>query len=96
MDEEAVFVTVTDDEGNTFELEYIDSLEYNGQEYRAFFPTLEEGQDEDSEEMGLILLKVIQEDGEELLATIDDDQELEAVYQEFLEVLFEDEEDTED
>ena len=49
--------------------------------------------DEDDEDFGLILLKVIEQDGEQLLADIDDEQELDAVYQHFMEELFEEEED---
>ncbi|MCI8762873.1 MAG: DUF1292 domain-containing protein, partial [Oscillospiraceae bacterium] len=49
--------------------------------------------DEDDEDFGLILLKVIEQDGEELLADIDDEAELNAVYETFMEELFEDEEE---
>ena len=42
--------------------------------------------------MGLILLKVIQENGEEILSTLDDDNEVEAVYGAFMEELVPDEE----
>ena len=56
----------------------------------AFVPA---DMDEDDEDFGLILLKVIQQDGEELLADIDDEQELNAVYERFMEELFEDEEE---
>ena len=34
------FVTLTDDEGNDIELEYVDALEHNGTTYMAFFPCL--------------------------------------------------------
>lgn len=30
------FITVTDEDGNEFELEHLDTLEYNGQTYMAF------------------------------------------------------------
>lgn len=87
------FVSVTDDEGNEFELEHLGTLEYNGQEYMAFVPA---DMDEDDEDFGLILLKAVQQDGEQLLADIDDEQELNAVYEQFMEELFaEDEEDGE-
>ena len=36
------FVTLTDDEGNDIELEYVDALEHNGTTYMAFFPVVEE------------------------------------------------------
>ena len=86
------FVSVTDDEGNEFELEHLGTLEYNGQDYMAFVPA---DMDEDDEDFGMILLKVIVQDGEQLLADIDDEQELNAVYEQFMEELFADEEDEE-
>mgnify|MGYP002508591018 CR=1 FL=1 len=53
-------VELTDEDGNIQTLEYIMSLEIDGQEYRAFFPTEAEGEEED-QDAGLIILKVIQE-----------------------------------
>ena len=87
------FITVTDEDGNEFELEHVDTLEYNGQTYMAFFPTVAEGEDQDAEdeEYGLIILKVVEVDGEEQLSTLDNEEELEAVYQQFMEELFEEE-----
>jgi uncharacterized protein YrzB (UPF0473 family) len=90
------FVTVTDDEGNEIELEHLDTLEYNGSTYMAFFPAqFADAEEEpvDDEEYGLIILKVIQDNGEELLSTIDDEEELQSVYEQFMEFLFDDEED---
>jgi len=52
--------------------------------------------DEDDEDFGLVLLKVIEQNGEELLADIDDENELNAVYEQFMETLFDDEEDGEE
>ena len=92
------FVTVTDEEGNDIELEHLDTLEYNGGTYMAFFPAqFADAEEEpvDDEEYGLIILKVIQENGEELLSTVDDEDELEAVYEQFMEVLFSEEDDEE-
>ena len=39
-----------------------------------------------------MILKVIHEDGEDLLSTLDSDEELETVYELFMENLFSDEE----
>ena len=36
------FITLTDEDGNEFELEYIDALELDCQTYMAFFPAVEE------------------------------------------------------
>ena len=95
------FITVTDEDGNEFELEHVDTLEYNGQTYMAFFPVVqgEEAGDDikevdlDDEEAGLIILKVVQVDGEDQLSTLDSDEELDLVYQQFMEALFADEDD---
>lgn len=89
----ANFITVTDDEGNEFELEHLDTLEFQGQTYMAFFPAVSAEEEEDEEELGLVILKVIQENGEELLSTPDSDQELDAVYEAFMEELFPEEEE---
>ncbi|MGN8969476.1 DUF1292 domain-containing protein [Intestinimonas sp. HCP28S3_D6] len=91
------FVSLTDEDGNEIELEHLDTIEYNGAVYMAFFPAEEadeEGQPpEEDEEAGLIILKVVEIDGEEQLATLDDEEELEAVYQQFMEALFAEEEE---
>ena len=90
----ANFITVTDDDGNEFELEHLDTLEFNGNTYLAFFPAVSEDAEEDEEEeLGLILMKVIKENGEEILSTLDSEEETEAVYTEFMKTLFEDEEE---
>ena len=86
------FLTVTDEEGNEIVLEFIDALEYKGTMYQAVFPA--ETEDEEGEmvdgDSGLVILKVIHEDGEDLLSTLDSDEELEAVYDLFMESLYED------
>ena len=89
----ADFITVTDEDGNDFELEHLGTLERNGQVYRAFVPA---DMDEDDEDFGLILLRVINDNGEELLADIDDETELNDVYEQFMEELFSDEDEDEE
>ena len=86
------FITVTDEDGQEIVLEFVDALEYQGNMYQAFFPAETEGQDEDSEDTGLVILKVIHEDGEDLLSTLDSEEEMDAVYDLFVEALFDDEE----
>lgn len=85
------FITVTDEDGNEIVLEFVDALEHNGTVYQAFFPAETEGEEEDPDN-GLVILKVIQVDGEDLLSTLDTEEELEAVYELFMEQLFDDEE----
>ena len=86
------FITLTDEDGNDIELEYVDALEWNGVTYMAFFPTVEEDAEENEEEYGLIILKSEMENGEETLVTIEDEDELGTVYEKFMEQLLEDEE----
>ncbi len=88
------FVTLTDDEGKDIELEYIDALEYNGTTYMAFFPVVEEDSEdeENEEEYGLVILKSQMENGEEFLVTIDDEEEIDKVYDLFMEQILSDEE----
>lgn len=88
------FVTLTDDEGNDIELEYVDALEHNGTTYMAFFPVVEEDSEdeENEEEYGLVILKSQMENGEEFLITIDDEEEIDKVYDLFMEQILSDEE----
>jgi len=84
------YVTISDDEGNEFELEHLDTAELDGKVYMAFLPV---DMDEDDEEYGLIILNVVELDGEEVLSTVDDDDELAKVYEIFIERLSDDSED---
>ena len=88
------FVTLTDDEGNDIELEYVDALEHNGTTYMAFFPVVEEDgeNEENEEEYGLVILKSQMENCEEFLVTIDDEEEIDKVYDLFMEQILSDEE----
>lgn len=90
------FVSITDEDGNEFELEHVDTIEYNGQIYMAFFPADTGEEKEEEEEDGLIILKVVMENGEEQLSTLDSEEELEEVYDKFMELLFEESEEDEE
>lgn len=84
------FYTVEDEEGNEFELELIDTLEHNGTVYHAFFPAVPEDEEEDvvdidADEEGLVILKVIQENGEDMFSSLDSDEEIEEIYELFME-----------
>ena len=90
----ANFITVTDDDGNEFELEHLDTIEYPGQTYLAFFPAEHEGEEaQNEEELGLVILKTVLENGEEILSTLDSDEEIDAVYNEFMKELFSEDEE---
>jgi len=84
------YVTISDAEGNDFVLEHLDSIEVDDTFYMAFLPT---DMEEDDDDYGLIILKVIEEDGEEILASIDDDVVLEDIYSRFMERFLDEEEE---
>ena len=87
------FITLTDEDGNDIGLEYVDALEHGGKTYMAFFPAVEEDADQESEDYGLIILRSDIIDGEEMLSTIDDEEELNRIYDLFMEQLLADEEE---
>ena len=82
------FITLEDEDGSEFELEHIDTLEHNGETYMLFLPA---DMDEDDPDFGFVILKVTEENGEELLGSIDDDDELNAIYDIFMTRMFADE-----
>lgn len=74
---------LVDGEGNKKTFELIDAVELNGEQYFAMVPAIE---DEDflNGDCDLVILKSIFEDGEEILASIDDDEEFMQVSEIFL------------
>ena len=86
------FITIIDDDGQEFELEVLDSMDYNGQTYVAFLPA---NMKEDDPDYGMVILRSVIENGEELFESIDDDDELNDVYEHFMVFLFDDEEEEE-
>ena len=85
------FMTIVDEDGTEFELEVLSQLEYNGCTYLAVIPA----GTEDDEDLEVSILKSIEEDGEPILCAIEDEQELQTVYDLIMEALYEEEEDEE-
>lgn len=88
------YVTIVDDEGQESDLEVLDSMDYNGESYVAFLPA---DMDENDPDYGIIILRsVFDENGDELFESIDDDDKLQDVYEHFMKILFDDDEDGEE
>ena len=86
-------ISIIDDEGQEFNLEIIDSIDYNGESYTLFLPA---DMDEKDPDYGYIILRsAFEEDGEEVYESIDDDEELQDVYEKFMLLLFGDEDEEE-
>ena len=85
------FISITDDEGNDYELEVLSTIEYNGETYMAVTPA----DSEDEASLEVSILKSVDEDGDSVLVGIDNEQELETVYSLIMDLLYEDD-DTEE
>ena len=87
------YMTIVDEDGTEYELEVLTTLEYNGFTYLAVIPAADaEDQDPDLE---VSILKSVDEDGESILCAIEDDAELETVYNLIMDQLYEEEEEEE-
>ena len=82
------FITIVDDDGNEYELEVLSELEYNGCTYLAVIPAAGA---QDELQMEVSILKSSEEDGEGILSAIEDEAELEAVYDLIMESIYEEE-----
>ena len=82
-------ITISDENGNDFVLEHLDTIEIDDTFYMAFLPT---DVDEEDDDYGLIILKVIEEDGEDVLVSVDDEDLLEDIYGQFIERLLDEDE----
>lgn len=85
------FVTMVDENGEEFVLEMLESIDYKDKTYTAFLPA---DLDENDPDYGLVLLRnAVDENGDEVFDTIDDDDELNDVYEQFMRILFDDEDE---
>ena len=83
------FMTIVDEDGTEFELEVLTTLEYNGCTYLAVIPAVDADEAQDLE---VSILKSVDEDGESILCAIEDEQELQGVYDLIMDELYEEEE----
>ena len=88
------FISISDDDGNEYEFEHLDTIEMDDAFYFACLPT---DIDENDPAYGIVILK--QEEGEdgELYLVVPDDDESERAYDEYMRRLYSDwDEDGED
>ena len=84
------FMTIVDEDGTEFELEILTTLEYNGATYLAVIPAVDAEEEADLE---VSILKSVEEDGEPILCVIEDEAELQAVYDLLMDQLYEEEDE---
>jgi len=88
--------TLEDEEGNEQEFEVLGELEYEDAVYCALIPYYEKEEDLIQDDGEFVVLKKEIIDGEEMLCTIEDDAEYEAVgalFEQQLNAMFEDEDE---
>ena len=85
------FMTIVDEDGTEYELEVLTTIEYNGFSYLAVIPA--DGEKAELAELEVSILKSVDEDGESILCAIEDEEELETVYNLIMDSLYEEEED---
>ena len=79
MEEEESILTLTDENGEDMDFEYLDCIEYQGTEYLVLMPA-----DEESNEIVILEIQPVDEENENYLA-VEDETVLDAVYEIFKE-----------
>ena len=73
-EEEVSILTLTDENGNDVDFEYMDCIEYEDKEYLVLMPA-----EDDSDEIVILEIEPVDEENENYLA-VDDEAILDAVY----------------
>lgn len=74
QEEESSILTLTDENGEDMDFEYLDCIEYEGKEYLVLMPA-----EEDSNEIVILEVEPVDEENENYLA-VEDEAVLDAVY----------------
>lgn len=77
QEEEPSIITMTDENGEEVEFEYLDSVEYEGKEYLVLIPA-----EEDANEIVILEVEPVDDELENYLA-VEDEDTLNAVYEIF-------------
>ena len=83
------FITIVDEDGTEFELEVLYTAEYEGNTYHAVILAGAE----DEQRLDVSILKSVEDDGEPILCAVEDEDELERVYNYIMDALYEQEEE---
>ena len=74
MDNEGTLITLEDEEGNDVEFEFLDVIEYEGEEFIVLIEN-----DEDADEVVILKINVIDDETEEYVS-IDDEELLDKIF----------------
>ncbi len=84
------YVTITDEDGKEYEMEILARFEYLDNSYVALIPADESEEDPSTE---VNILRVEDENGEEILAAIENENELQGAYETLMDLIFEEEDE---
>lgn len=75
QDQSPIFYNLIDEDGKEMEFELLDTLQEENQTYYAMIPHFENSDESLEYDGDVIILKCVEVDGEEMLASIDNDEE---------------------
>ena len=84
FEEESNIIVLNDENGDEIRFEFLDLIEYDGDEYVVLLPVIEEGE-EDSGEVVILNLEESENEDEESYVSVDDEETLNTVFQMFKE-----------
>ncbi|MCD8375280.1 MAG: DUF1292 domain-containing protein [Oscillospiraceae bacterium] len=90
MDDEGILIELTDEDGNTFQMEIVGRVEYEDETYVVFLPA---DMDENDPDYGFVILRSSEQDAMEVFDSVDDEELLEKVYAIYMEEVFSEEAD---
>ena len=77
-------VVLNDEDGNEVEFEFLDLIEYDGEEYVVLLPTLdEENEEDDAGEVVILKLEDTENENEESYVSVEDEEILDNVFEIF-------------
>ncbi len=74
-------VVLVDENGEEVEFEHLDTIELNGNEYVVLLPIDESEEEKDIDEV--VILKIEHGEADDSFVSVEDDDELDAVFEEF-------------
>ena len=86
-------MTIVDEDGTARDLEVLTTIEHNGFTYLAVIPG---GDSNESADYQVSILKSVEEDGEAILCAIEDDEELQSVYDLIMDELYAEDDEEEE
>ena len=89
---ESELITITDENGENHVLEVLGNMEFNGKTYYLFVTENIDEMDVNDPDYGYIILESVFEGDEEVFLSIEDDEELQEVYEMFMALMVDEDE----